>query len=107
VRSLHRDEPDAGEALVEAPQKWKWSSAASHIKNKDDKLVKVEQLNAIVQKPWAKFLSLEVTGEERHALQRHERTGRPLGSLKFLERPEKKLGRALRQGKPGPKPKDK
>lgn len=91
--------------LVDVPQKWKWSSASAHIKNKDDELVKVEPLIAIVQKPWAKFLSLEVTGSERQALQKHERTGRPLGSLQFVERLKRKLGHALRQGKPGPKPK--
>ncbi len=77
------------------------------IKNKDDKLVKVESLTAIVQKPRVKFLSPEVTGEDRKALQKHERTGRPLGNTEFIERPEKKLGRALKPGKPGPKPKEK
>jgi putative transposase len=43
--------------LVETPAKWKWSSAAAHLKRKDDKLVKAEPLTAIVQKPWEKFLS--------------------------------------------------
>ena len=91
--------------LVKTPSKWKWSSAAAHIKNKDDKLVKAEQLTAIVQKPWAKFLSQEVTSEERQALQKYERTGRPLGNLQFIEGLEKKLDRTLKPSKPGPKPK--
>jgi putative transposase len=36
-----------------------------------------------------------------------ERTGRPLGSPKFIARLEKRLHRSLRRQKPGPKPKQK
>ena len=91
--------------LVETPIKWRWSSAAAHIRNKDDQLVKVGPLNTIVQKPWAEFLLQKVSSEQRHALQKHERTGRPLGKLQFIEELENRLGLTLKPGKPGPKPK--
>ena len=55
----------------------------SPIPGTDDKLVKAGPLTAIVQKPWAKFLSQEIASNERQALQKHERTGRPLGSPGF------------------------
>ena len=70
-------------------------------------LVTVKPLMEMVQKPWAKFLSQEVTPEERQSLQKHERTGRPLGSGQFIKALEKKLGRKLALDKPGPKPKKK
>ncbi|MFP4040596.1 MAG: transposase [Desulfosudaceae bacterium] len=93
--------------LVTTPQAWPWSSAAAHIRKKDDKLVTVKPLMEIVQKPWAKFLSQEVTSEERQSLLKHERTGRPLGGRQFTGELEQKLGRKLAPGKPGPKPKKK
>ncbi len=37
-------------------------------------------------------------------LRRHTRTGRPLGDRGFVERLESLLGRVLRPGKRGPKP---
>ena len=92
--------------LVETPKKWKWSSAAAHIRKKDDTLVSVEPLISIVHKPWAQFLSQKITSNERQALQKHERTGRPLGDRQFIENLEKKLDRTLKPGKPGPKPKE-
>ena len=39
------------------------------------------------------------------ALQASERTGRPLGTPRFIARLEKRLGRSLARRKPGPKPK--
>lgn len=74
-------------------------------KKKNDKLVNIEPLMSIVNKDWAVFLGQEVTSEERKNLQKHERTGRPLGDVEFIERLEKKLNVVLKPGKPGPKPK--
>jgi hypothetical protein len=44
---------------------------------------------------------------EADAFREHERTGRPLGSASFLEKLERRLARALRPLKPGPKRKEK
>jgi putative transposase len=53
---------------------------------------------------WRAFLAKEVVAGDVRWLQRHERTGRPLGSEKFVARLERRLGRRLRRLKPGPKP---
>ena len=45
-----------------------------------------------------------VEAEAIEEARRHERTGRPLGSDGFVARLERRLGRALRPQKPGPKP---
>jgi putative transposase len=49
---------------------------------------------------WKKYLSLTPSEEDIRMLQRHERTGRPLGNESFLTRFEKSLGRLLKPKKP-------
>lgn len=90
--------------LVEKPEEYPWSSASAHREGRNDMLVKVSPLLEMVG-DWQKFLSQEVAEKESEALKLHERTGRPLGSENFVIGLEKKLGRLLRPGKPGPKPK--
>jgi putative transposase len=52
---------------------------------------------------WQSFLTL--TDEEELALlKKHERSGRPLGEVSFVERLEEELERLLRPAKRGPKP---
>jgi len=58
----------------------------------------------MIRKRWADFLSTEISNDEAAALQKHERTGRPLGSREFVEDLEDRLGRALLPQKPGPRP---
>jgi len=89
--------------IVTFAEDYHWSSAAAHLSGKDDQLVKVKPLLEIV-KDWQGFLTL--TDEEELALlKRHERSGRPLGEVSFVERLEKKVERLLRPAKRGPKPK--
>jgi len=52
---------------------------------------------------WKRYLAPEVLEEELSCLRRHTRTGRPLGSDTFVGPIEERLGRFLRQCKPGPK----
>ncbi len=61
----------------------------------DDNLAKVSPLLEIVH-AWREFLSLAVLEKEIEELRRHERTGRPLGSDRFVESIEGELGRVLR-----------
>ena len=89
--------------LVRKAADYRWSSARAHIEGTDDVLVKSARMLEIVGEDWISFLSAEVRDEDIAALRRHERTGRPLGGKKFLRRLERKLGRILRRGKPGPK----
>ncbi len=82
---------------------WKWSSARAHLAGADDHLVKAGPLLKLVP-DWAAFLRQGLADDDRDAIRRAERTGRPLGSDRFTRRLEKKLGRPLARGKPGPKP---
>jgi len=77
--------------------------AAAHLAGKDDQLVKVKPLLDMVN-DWQSFLTL--TDEEGLALlKKHERSGRPLWEVSFVERLEEELERLLRPAKRGPKPK--
>ena len=53
---------------------------------------------------WPAFLRTADDDAVLQALRLHGRTRRPLGSPAFIERMEVKVGRTLRPGKPGPKP---
>ena len=52
---------------------------------------------------WREFLAGGLSPEEAATLRRHERTGRPPGTTRFLARLERALGRVLRPHKRGPK----
>jgi putative transposase len=83
---------------------WRWSSARAHLEGRDDGLVAVAPLLERVG-DWRAFLTGGLAEDDLEALRRHARTGRPLGGAAFLEALEARLGRPLRPGKPGPKPK--
>ena len=53
------------------------------------------------------YLADGLSAEEALGLRRHERTGRPLGDRRFVERLEQTLGRILCKSKPGRRPKRK
>ncbi|WP_321530658.1 hypothetical protein [uncultured Desulfuromonas sp.] len=66
-------------------------------------MVKVQPLLEMVGN-WHNFLS-PLSEPEREMIQKHERTGRPLGKASFVEHLEQETGRMLRPQKPGPKKK--
>ncbi len=76
----------------------------SGLTRKDDRLVQVMPLLERVD-DWAEFLRPTPSEEEVKRLRGHERTGRPLGGVDFLEYLEKLIGRTLKPKKPGRKPK--
>jgi len=88
--------------ITEEPWTYTWSSAAAHMKRQDDELVKVQPLLDLVN-DWQAFLDEDVKKEEAERLHLHERTGRPLGDLKFIGRIENMICRVLQKQKPGPK----
>ena len=92
--------------LVKTPEAWRWSSAAAHVKRKDDILVRTKPLAAMIKSSWKKFLSVDVRESDMELFRKHERTGRPIGDDAFIERLEKLLNRKLKPKKPGPKAKD-
>jgi len=88
--------------LAANPWDYPWSSAAVHVAGSDDRLVTVTPLLALVG-DWRGFLATGAMEEEIQALRRHERSGRPLGREHFVQAVERKLGRTLRRGRPGPR----
>ena len=92
--------------LARRARDWRWSSVRAHLAGRDDALVRVGPLLERVD-GWAAFLSEGLKEEEREAIGKGERTGRPLGTAAFVKRLEKKLGRTLARQKPGPKPRKK
>jgi putative transposase len=91
--------------LCRAPWRWPWSSAAAHMAGKDDGLVRVRPLLERAG-DWRDFLSEGLAADEVELFRCHERTGRPLGEARFLERIEKTLKRVIRPRKRGPRPKN-
>jgi putative transposase len=89
--------------LAEQPWQYPWSSAAAHVRNRDDILVRVKPMRDRVA-DWREYLSIEPDSTDLEVLRRHLRTGRPLGSPEFVETLEVKLARALIPHKRGPKP---
>jgi putative transposase len=91
--------------LVNAPSRYRWSSAAAHVRGRDDSLVRVAPLLKLAPINWRGFLARAIREEDIKILRAHERTGRPLGEEEFLATLEQDLGRILRRHKPGPKQK--
>jgi len=88
--------------LVKRPEAYRWSSAAAHLRGRDDELVKAAALLERIGE-WGPFLAGGLREEQAEVLRRHERTGRPLGGAMFVRGLEAVLGRMLSRGKPGPK----
>lgn len=91
--------------LTQRPEEYRWSSAAAHLREQDDALVKVQPLLALVGN-WQEFLNAALPPDQLALLRRHERTGRPLGTEGFVGRLEQAMGRVLRKQRPGPVPKE-
>ncbi len=96
--------------LARRPENWPWSSARGRIRGSADPLLSDDcpMLQAREVQDvgdWADYLAVGLSDEIQDKFQRHERTGRPLGSADFVERLGKTLGRDLTRKKPGPKPK--
>ena len=88
--------------LIKAPSRYRWSSAAAHVRGRDDTLVRVAPLHALAPN-WRAFLARVIREEDVKLLRAHEHTGRPPGDEAFLATLEQDLGGILRRQKPGPK----
>jgi len=58
-----------------------------------------------LKEAWKSFLTRSLDTETIEAVQKHERTGRPIGDKGFVVKMEKVTRRQLKSGKPEPKPK--
>jgi putative transposase len=90
--------------LAKRPGQYRWSSTAAYLYGKNDPLVNVSGLNEMVDN-WAEFFGQGVDSAVAEKMRKHEQTGRPLGTEKFLVKLEKILDRMLRPKKAGRKPK--
>jgi putative transposase len=90
--------------LAVCAEEWRWSSTRAHLSGRDDQLVKVAPLLAMIA-DWRALLESALPEEELRDLRAHSLTGRPLGDETFVNRLERAVGRALKPQKRGPKPK--
>ena len=88
--------------LAREPWSYPWSSAHAHVTGVNDHLIQAAPLRAMVQ-DWRGFLLSPLSEKDIEALRKHERTGRPLGNERFVDKLEVTLGRMLRRQKPGRK----
>lgn len=88
--------------IVSDPGAYPWSSAAAHLRDEEDTLLKDQSLRALVPE-WQGFLEGGLTETEQRCLEKHSRTGRPMGSDTFIATLETRLGRYFRLNKPGRK----
>lgn len=101
ARYILRNPVRAG--LVKKAGDWPHSSAKAHIRGRGDDLVDVAPLARRVL-DWRAFLAEDVDSEEVERLRRHFRSEWPLGSERFLDTLEKQVGRPVRPGRRGRKP---
>jgi len=85
--------------LCREPGDWPWSSARAHLEGKDDRLVNVGPMLERVG-DWSHYLAGDPVASDE-VIERHTRTGRPLGSGAFVERLETATGRSLAPKRPG------
>ena len=99
ARYVERNAARAG--LVKRAWAWPWSSAAGHVSGRGDALVKAGGPLAAEVADWRAFLGREEDEATVRAIRLHARTGRPLGSARFVARLERRLDRRLAPRKPG------
>jgi len=88
--------------LARCAWEYRWSSAQAHVAGGNDALAIVAPLLQRVEN-WKEFVREPESEETQEALREHERTGRPLGSERFLAKLERLTGRLLKRQRPGPK----
>jgi len=98
ARYVERNPVRAG--LCRRATAYRWSSAAAHVRGQDDVLVQVAPLLKLEPR-WARQLTAEPDAATVRELRRHEATGRPVSSPRFVQRLERRLGRVLQPRRPG------
>ena len=92
--------------MVKKAWDYRWSSVHAHLSGKDSQgIIRPERLLKLAG-DWKTYLK-EAQAFKDEEFERHERTGRPLGAERFIEKAERLLNRDLKKKKPGPKGDDK
>ena len=73
--------------LVSNPAYYKWSSCRAHLTGKDDQLVKAKSLLDLFP-DWRTILDQGLSQNSIEAIEKREKTGRPLGNEQFIEKVE-------------------
>ncbi len=81
------------------PEDYYWSSARHRIKGVEDSLISSSYSDRVGMREVHR--SFQLDEEELEEIRRHARTGRPLGSTRFIKDLEKHLGRNLKLGRSG------
>lgn len=102
VRYVERNPVRAG--LAARAEEYAWSSAPAHCGLRSDPLLARGFPREGVVEDWSSWLAGE-QAEQTDAIRSRTMTGRPCGSMEFIERLEGLLGRILKPKKPGRKPK--
>src|SRR5579872_2976826 len=92
--------------LAERPSDWPWSSARAHLMGGDSAGVLAwdEWRDSWSAESWRVALEIGMEdGRRLDLLRKFTTSGRPFGSEEFLREAERRLGRRLEAGKPGPK----
>lgn len=88
--------------MVKKAWNYRWSSVHAHLSGEDvHGIIQPEKLLSLTG-DWKNYLK-ESQGLQIDEFEQHERTGRPLGAEKFIEKAERLLQRDLKKKKPGPK----
>lgn len=106
VRYIELNPVRAG--LVDRAEDWPWSSARAHVTGKGDGFTDLAALSGLYRN-WRAMLAhgLEAGDMDEAtvaAIESHLRTGRPIGDEAFVGRLEARVGRALKPGRRGRKP---
>jgi len=80
-----------------------WSSARAHLAGEDEELATVAPPRALIP-DFAALLAAPADPARTARIERAPTIGRPLGAPEWIAALERRLGRPLAPGKPGPKP---
>ena len=89
--------------LVSRAEDWPWSSTRAQLAGEDDELATVAPLRALIP-DFAALLAMPTDVATTTRIERAPTIGRPLGRPEWIAMLERRLGRPLAPGKPGPKP---
>lgn len=88
--------------MVKNAWDYRWSSVHAHLAGIDTQgVIQPEKLLTLAG-DWKTYLK-EAQVDPDNEFEKHERTGRPLGKERFIEKAERLLQRDLKKKKPGPK----
>ena len=89
--------------LVSHAEDWPWSSTRAQLAGEDDELATVAPVRALIP-DFAALLAMPADAATTTRIERVPTIGRPLGSPEWVAMLERRLGRPLAPGTPGPKP---